>query len=155
MAALARTTDVAVCNGLLQHRFKPDAVTYAGFGKAKEVAGIVTREEANTIIVDDDLLLSQRRTLEDAVKIRVVDRTAVALDIFAQRATSREGKAQVELAQLGYMLPRLRGWSGSLSCRADDRTTDADAGIGSRGPGETRIEMDRHVTRTRITRLRR
>ncbi len=115
----------------------------------------MAREEADTIIVDDDLPPSQRRALEDAAKVKVVDRTAVILDIFAQHATSREGKAQVELAQLEYMLPRLRGWGGSLSRQAGGRAAGADAGIGSRGPGETKIEMDRRVIRTRIARLRR
>ena len=134
LAALAETAGAVVCDGLLQHRSKPDAATYVGSGKAKEIAGIVAREEADTIIVDDDLPPSQRRALEDAAKVKVVDRTAVILDIFAQHATSREGKAQVELAQLEYMLPRLRGWGGS---------------------GETKIEMDRRVIRTRIARLRR
>lgn len=115
----------------------------------------MAREEADTIVVDDDLAPSQRRALEDAAKVKVVDRTAVILDIFAQHATSREGKAQVELAQLEYMLPRLRGWGGSLSRQAGGRAAGADAGIGSRGPGETKIEMDRRVIRARIARLRR
>ena len=137
LAALAETAGAVVCDGLLQHRSKPDAATYVGSGKAKEIAGIVAREEADTIIVDDDLPPSQRRALEDAAKVKVVDRTAVILDIFAQHATSREGKAQVELAQAG------------------GRAAGADAGIGSRGPGETKIEMDRRVIRTRIARLRR
>ena len=155
LAALAETAGAVVCDGLLQHRSKPDAATYVGSGKAKEIADIVAREEADTIIVDDDLPPSQRRALEDAAKVKVVDRTAVILDIFAQHATSREGKAQVELAQLEYMLPRLRGWGGSLSRQAGGRAAGADAGIGSRGPGETKIEMDRRVIRTRIARLRR
>ena len=143
-----------VCDGLLQHRVKPDAATYVGSGKARELAGIVAQDEADTIIVDDDLPPSQRRALEDATKVKVVDRTAVILDIFAQHATSREGKAQVELAQLEYMLPRLRGWGGSLSRQAGGRAA-GDAGIGSRGPGETKIEMDRRVIRSRIAKLRR
>ncbi|WP_140444379.1 MULTISPECIES: GTPase HflX [unclassified Bifidobacterium] len=155
LAALAETAGAVVCDGLLQHRIKPDAATYVGSGKAKEIADIVAREEADTIVVDDDLPPSQRRGLEDAAKVKVVDRTAVILDIFAQHATSREGKAQVELAQLEYMLPRLRGWGGSLSRQAGGRAAGADAGIGSRGPGETKIEMDRRVIRTRIARLRR
>ena len=155
LAALAETAGAVVCDGLLQHRYRPDAATYVGSGKAKEIADIVAREEADTIIVDDDLPPSQRRALEDATKVKVVDRTAVILDIFAQHATSREGKAQVELAQLEYMLPRLRGWGGSLSRQAGGRAAGADAGIGSRGPGETKIEMDRRVIRTRIARLRR
>lgn len=153
LAALAETAGAVVCDGLLQHRIKPDAATYAGSGKARELAGIVAQEEADTIVVDDDLPPSQRRALEDATKVKVVDRTAVILDIFAQHATSREGKAQVELAQLQYMLPRLRGWGGSLSRQAGGRAA-GDAGIGSRGPGETKIEMDRRVIRSRIAKLR-
>ena len=155
LAALAETAGAVVCDGLLQHRIKPDAATYVGSGKARELAGIVAQDEADTIVVDDDLPPSQRRALEDATKVKVVDRTAVILDIFAQHATSREGKAQVELAQLEYMLPRLRGWGGSLSRQAGGRAAGADAGIGSRGPGETKIEMDRRVIRSRIARLRR
>ena len=143
LAALAETAGAVVCDGLLQHRIKPDAATYVGSGKARELAGIVAQDEADTIVVDDDLPPSQRRALEDATKVKVVDRAAVILDIFAQHATSREGKAQVELAQLEYMLPRLRGWGGSLSRQAGGRAAGADAGIGSRGPGETKIEMDR------------
>lgn len=154
LAALAETAGAEVCDGLLQHRLKPDAATYVGRGKARELADIVAVKEADTIVVDDDLPPSQRRALEDATKVKVVDRTAVILDIFAQHATSREGKAQVELAQLQYMLPRLRGWGGSLSRQAGGRAAGADAGIGSRGPGETKIEMDRRVIRTRIARLK-
>ena len=123
--------------------------------QARELADIVAVNEADTIVVDDDLPPSQRRALEDATKVKVVDRTAVILDIFAQHATSREGKAQVELAQLEYMLPRLRGWGGSLSRQSGGRAAGSDAGIGSRGPGETKIEMDRRVIRSRIARLRR
>ena len=155
LAALAETAGAVVCDGLLQHRYKPDSATYVGSGKARELADIVAVNEADTIVVDDDLPPSQRRALEDATKVKVVDRTAVILDIFAQHATSREGKAQVELAQLEYMLPRLRGWGGSLSRQAGGRAAGADAGIGSRGPGETKIEMDRRVIRSRIARLRR
>lgn len=155
LSALATTAGAVVCDGLLQHRLRPDAATYIGSGKARQLAGIVARCEADTIIVDDDLAPSQRRALEDSTKVKVVDRTAVILDIFAQHATSREGKAQVELAQLEYLLPRLRGWGGSLSRQAGGRAAGADAGIGSRGPGETKIEMDRRVIRGRIARLRR
>lgn len=155
LAALAETAGAVVCDGLLQHRLKPDSATYVGSGKARQIAGIVAQHEADTIVVDDDLAPSQRRALEDVAKVKVVDRTAVILDIFAQHATSREGKAQVELAQLEYMLPRLRGWGGSLSRQAGGRAAGADAGIGSRGPGETKIEMDRRVIRSRIARLKR
>jgi GTP-binding protein HflX len=155
LAALAETAGAEVCEGMLQHRLKPDPATYIGSGKAKELAGIVAQHEADTIIVDDDLAPSQRRALEDVAKVKVVDRTAVILDIFAQHATSREGKAQVELAQLQYMLPRLRGWGAALSRQAGGQAAGADGGIGSRGPGETQIELDRRVIRTRIARLRR
>ena len=155
LAALAGTAGAQVCDAVLQHRYRPDSSTYVGAGKAKEIAQIVAANDADTIIVDDDLPPSQRRALEDATKVKVVDRTAVILDIFAQHATSREGKAQVELAQLQYMLPRLRGWGAALSRQAGGRAAGADGGIGSRGPGETKIEMDRRVIRTRIARLRR
>ncbi|RSX55685.1 GTP-binding protein HflX [Bifidobacterium dolichotidis] len=154
LAALAETAGAQVVDGVLQHRAKPDAATYVGSGKAREIADIVAVNEADTIIVDADLPPSQRRALEDVTRVKVVDRTAVILDIFAQHAQSREGKAQVELAQLQYMLPRLRGWGAALSRQAGGRAAGADAGIGSRGPGETKIEMDRRVIRTRIARLR-
>ncbi|MDO4912926.1 MAG: GTPase HflX [Bifidobacteriaceae bacterium] len=153
LAALAQTAGAYVCDGVLQHRSKPNAATYLGSGKVREVADIVAIHEADTIIADDDLAPSQRRALEDVTKVKVVDRTALILDIFAQHATSREGKAQVELAQLQYMLPRLRGWGGSLSRQAGGRAS-AEGGIGSRGPGETKIEIDRRVIRNRIAKLR-
>lgn len=153
LAALAQTAGAVVCDGMLQQRYRPDAATYVGSGKARELAAVVAQHDADTIIVDDDLPPSQRRALEDATKVKVVDRTAVILDIFAQHATSREGKAQVELAQLQYMLPRLRGWGMALSRQAGGRAA-GDAGIGSRGPGETKIEMDRRAIRNRISKLR-
>ncbi|WP_404978513.1 GTPase HflX [Bifidobacterium aquikefiricola] len=155
LAALAQTAGAQVLDGVLQQRAKLDSATYVGSGKAYELAGLVARLEADTIIVDDDLHPSQRRALEDVTKVKVVDRTAVILDIFAQHATSREGKAQIELAQLEYMLPRLRGWGGSLSRQAGGQAAGQAGGIGSRGPGETKIEMDRRVIRTRIAKLRR
>ncbi len=154
LAALAETAGAEVMDGVLQHRFKPDASTFVGKGKASEIAGIVAATEADTIVVDADLAPSQRRELEDVTKVKVVDRTAVILDIFAQHATSREGKAQVELAQMEYMLPRLRGWGGSLSRQAGGQAAGVNGGIGSRGPGETKIELDRRVIRTRMARLR-
>ena len=154
LAALAETAGAEVCDGVLQQRSRPDGTSYVGSGKAREIADIVAANDADTIIVDADLPPSQRRALEDLTHVKVVDRTAVILDIFAQHATSREGKAQVELAQLQYMLPRLRGWGAALSRQAGGRAAGADAGIGSRGPGETKIEMDRRVIRTRIARLR-
>ncbi|WP_418969793.1 GTPase HflX [Alloscardovia omnicolens] len=154
LAALARTAGAEVVDGVLQHRSRPDKATYIGSGKANEVAGIVAATQSDTIIVDADLPPSQRRALEDVTKVHVVDRTAVILDIFAQHATSREGKAQVELAQMEYMLPRLRGWGGSLSRQAGGQAAGQAGGIGSRGPGETKIEMDRRVIRTRMAKLR-
>lgn len=153
LAALAQTAGAVVCDGILQQRYRPDAATYVGSGKAREIAAVVAQHDADTIIVDDDLPPSQRRALEDVTKVKVVDRTAVILDIFAQHATSREGKAQVELAQLQYMLPRLRGWGATLSRQAGGRAA-GEAGIGSRGPGETKIEMDRRAIRNRISKLR-
>ncbi|MEE1296138.1 MAG: GTPase HflX, partial [Bifidobacterium sp.] len=100
LAALADTAGAQVVDAVLQHRSRPDGATYVGSGKAKEIAQLVEAHDADTIIVDADLPPSQRRALEDVTKVKVVDRTAVILDIFAQHATSREGKAQVELAQL-------------------------------------------------------
>ena len=154
LAALAQTVGAQVMDGVLQHRFKPDSATYVGKGKANEIASIVAATEADTIVVDADLPPSQRRALEDVTKVKVVDRTAVILDIFAQHATSREGKAQVELAQLEYMLPRLRGWGAALSRQAGGQAAGVNGGIGSRGPGETQIELDRRIIRTRMARLR-
>lgn len=154
LSALAQTAGAQVVDGVLQHRSHPDAATFVGSGKAREIANIVAANDADTIIVDADLAPSQRRGLEDVAKVKVVDRTAVILDIFAQHATSKEGKAQVELAQLEYMLPRLRGWGASLSRQAGGQAAGQDGGIGSRGPGETQLELDRRVIRTRMAKLR-
>ena len=154
LAALADTAGSEVLDALLQHRFKPDPASYIGSGKAKEVARIVAAEGADTVVVNADLPPSQRRALEDIVGVKVVDRTAVILDIFAQHATSSEGKAQVELAQLEYMLPRLRGWGETLSRQAGGQAAGQAGGIGSRGPGETKIEMDRRRIRRLISKLR-
>ncbi|MFC4556347.1 GTPase HflX [Georgenia faecalis] len=154
LAALAETAGSQVLDGLLQRRVNPDPATYLGSGKAAELAELVASVGADTVVVDGDLAPSQRRGLEDVVKVKVVDRTALILDIFAQHAKSREGKAQVELAQLEYLLPRLRGWGESMSRQAGGRVAGG-AGIGSRGPGETKIELDRRRIRTRMARLRR
>ena len=105
-------------------------------------------------MADTELAPSQRRALEDAVKVKVIDRTAVILDIFSQHAKSREGKAQVELAQLEYLLPRLRGWGESMSRQAGGQVGGSGSGMGSRGPGETKIELDRRRIHTRMARLR-
>ncbi|MCL3792398.1 GTPase HflX, partial [Actinomyces sp. 186855] len=154
LAALAETAGSEVMDALIQKRDHPDPATYLGSGKAQELAEMVAAAGADTVIVDGELAPSQRRALEDVVKVKVVDRTAVILDIFAQHAKSREGKAQVELAQLEYLLPRLRGWGESMSRQAGGRVA-AGAGIGSRGPGETKIELDRRRIRDRMARLRR
>ena len=153
LAALAATAGSQVLEALLQRRDKPDPSTFLGSGKALELRDIVVETGADTVICDGELSPSQRRSLEDVVKVKVIDRTALILDIFAQHAKSREGKAQVELAQLQYLLPRLRGWGDSMSRQAGGRVA-AGAGIGSRGPGETKIELDRRRIRTRVARLR-
>ena len=154
LAALAETAGSEVLDGLVQRRLKPDPGTFLGSGKALELKDIVEASGADTVIVDSELAPSQRRALEDIVKVKVIDRTALILDIFAQHAKSREGKAQVELAQLEYMLPRLRGWGAFLSRQAGGRAASGE-GIGSRGPGETKIEMDRRRLRARMAKLKR
>ncbi|MBW8027985.1 GTPase HflX [Clavibacter michiganensis subsp. michiganensis] len=154
LAALAETAGAAVLDGLLQRRPTPDPSTYFGRGKAEELRALVAAVGADTVIADTELAPSQRRALEDVVKVKVIDRTAVILDIFSQHAKSREGKAQVELAQLQYLLPRLRGWGDSMSRQAGGQVGGAGAGMGSRGPGETKIELDRRRINTRMARLR-
>jgi GTP-binding protein HflX len=151
--ALAETAGAVVLDGLLQRRATPDPSTYFGKGKALELRDVVAASGADTVIVDSELAPSQRRALEDVVKVKVIDRTAVILDIFSQHAKSREGKAQVELAQLEYLLPRLRGWGESMSRQAGGQV-GAGNGMGSRGPGETKIELDRRRIHTRMSRLR-
>ncbi|MFC6357247.1 GTPase HflX [Luethyella okanaganae] len=154
LAALAETAGATVLDGLLQRRPHPDPSTYLGRGKAQELRDVVASLGADTVIADTELAPSQRRALEDVVKVKVIDRTAVILDIFSQHAKSREGKAQVELAQLEYLLPRLRGWGESMSRQAGGQVGGAGAGMGSRGPGETKIELDRRRIRTRMAKLR-
>lgn len=154
LAALAETAGAEVLDGLLQRRPHPDPATYIGKGKAEELRDIVAAVGADTVVANDELQPSQRRALEDVVKVKVIDRTALILDIFAQHAKSKEGKAQVELAQLEYLLPRLRGWGESMSRQAGGRVAGGE-GIGSRGPGETKIELDRRRIRTRMAQLRR
>src|SRR5690348_17004293 len=151
---LAETAGSLVLEGLIQRREKPDPATYIGSGKAREVRDVVLAGGADTVICDGELTPGQLRQLEDVVKVKVVDRTALILDIFAQHARSREGKAQVELAQMTYLLPRLRGWGASLSRQAGGRAAAGGVGIGGRGPGETKIELDRRRIRTRMAKLR-
>lgn len=152
---LAETAGSLVLEGLLQRRDKPDPATYIGAGKARELRDIVAACGADTVICDGELSPSQLRNLEKIVAVKVVDRTALILDIFAQHARSREGKAQVELAQMTYLLPRLRGWGESLSRQAGGRAAAGGVGIGGRGPGETKLELDRRRVRARMTKLRR
>jgi GTP-binding protein HflX len=154
LAALAETAGAVVLDGLLQRRPHPDPSTYFGKGKAQELAGAVAALGADTVIADTELAPSQRRALEDVERVKVIDRTAVILDIFSQHAKSREGKAQVELAQLEYLLPRLRGWGESMSRQAGGQVGGAGAGMGSRGPGETKIELDRRRIHSRMAKLR-
>ncbi len=154
LAALAETAGSEVLEGLMQRRNKPDAATYIGSGKARELRDVVLATGADTVICDGELTPGQLNHLEDIVKVKVVDRTWLILDIFAQHASSKEGKAQVSLAQMQYMLPRLRGWGESLSRQAGGRVAGG-AGIGTRGPGETKIETDRRRIGKSMAKLRR
>ena len=154
LKALAETAGSQVLEGLVQRRDRPDPATYVGSGKARELRDIVVATGADTVICDGELTPGQLRQLEDVVKVKVIDRTALILDIFAQHARSREGKAQVALAQMEYMLPRLRGWGESMSRQAGGRVAGG-GGIGTRGPGETKIETDRRRIRTKMAKLRR
>jgi GTP-binding protein HflX len=150
---LAETAGAEVLDAMVQRRAKPDAGTFIGKGKARELAATVQALGADTVIMDDELSPGQLRHLEELVDAKVIDRTVLILDIFAQHATSREGKAQVELAQLSYMLPRLRGWGESLTRVGSGMGSGGP--IGTRGPGETKMEVDRRRIRRRITKLRR
>ncbi len=152
LARLAETAGSVVLAGLIQRRDVPDTATYIGSGKALELKQIVKDNKADTVIFDGELSPGQLRHLEDIVKVKVIDRTWLILDIFAQHAKSSEGKAQVALAQMQYMLPRLRGWGEALSRQA---ASGGSVGIGTRGPGETKIETDRRRIRDSMARLRR
>ena len=154
LARLAETAGSQVLEGLIQRRDRPDPATYIGSGKAKELRDIVVLHGADTVICDGELTPGQLRQLEAVTKVKVVDRTALILDIFAQHARSKEGKAQVELAQMQYLLPRLRGWGESLSRQVGGRAAGG-LGIGGRGPGETKIEIDRRRINARMAKLRR
>ena len=154
LAQLAETAGSEVCDALIQRRDKPDASTYIGSGKVNVLRDVIAATGADTVICDGELTGGQLLALEKAVNVKVIDRTALILDIFAQHATSREGKAQVSLAQMEYMMPRLRGWGESLSRQAGGRA-GSNGGVGLRGPGETKIETDRRRIRERMARLRR
>jgi GTP-binding protein HflX len=151
---LAATDGVDVAGRLVQNRSRPDPATYLGSGKVDELAGMVRDQDAALVIADGELSPAQVRNLEERLGARVVDRTALILDIFAQHARSSEGKAQVELAQLAYQLPRLRGQGTELSRIGGGRTAGG-AGTGVRGPGEMRLERERRHIRRRMTALRR
>jgi GTPase len=145
---LVDTAGAASLVRVMQRRDTPDASTFVGRGKVAELKGYMRGLGADAVIFDDELTPAQQRNLEEQLEVKVLDRTIVILDIFAQHASSREGKAQVELAQLTYLLPRLRGWGHALSQQA--------GGIGAlRGPGETQLEVDRRKIDRRITKLRR
>ncbi len=154
LARLAETAGSQVLEGLVQRRDRPDPATYVGSGKVLELSDVVAATGADTVICDGELSPSQLRQLEAKLKVKVIDRTALILDIFAQHARSKAGKAQVELAQLQYFLPRLRGWGEALSRQAGGRAGGGTAGVGLRGPGETKLETDRRRIRTKISKLR-
>ncbi len=142
LASLAETAGAMVITRVLQSRQRPDPATFIGSGKAEELALVCQAMEIDLAILDDELTGAQQRNLENALGVRVIDRTALILDIFAQRAQSAEGKLQVELAQMKYRLPRLAGMGAALSRLG--------GGIGTRGPGETQLEVDRRRVRRRI-----
>jgi GTP-binding protein HflX len=147
VAELARTAGVEPVGAVVQHRTRPAARTYVGKGKLDELKEAYARLGAESLIVDDELEPAQQRHLEDALDARVVDRTQLILDIFAQHAVSAEGKLQVELAQLEYNLPRMRGMWRHLERLG--------GGVGTRGPGETQLETDRRLARRRIAVVKR
>ena len=147
LAALADSAGADPVARIVQSRAEPDPGTYVGKGKLGELHDVIHANRANAVILDQELSPGQLRSLEERLGVKVVDRTALILDIFALHARTREGKAQVELAQLNYLLPRLRGWGEAMSRLG--------GGIGTRGPGETKIEVDRQHIRRRISKLRR
>lgn len=154
LARLAETAGCTVVDAVIQRRDSPDAATYIGSGKVQEIRQLVHANDADTIICDGELSPAQLRRLETETKVKVVDRTWLILDIFARHAKSREGKNQVSLAQMEYMLPRLRGWGEALSRQAGGRAGGAGGGVGTRGPGETKLETDRRRIRQQISKLR-
>ena len=152
LAALAETAGPR-CSKAIQRRHKPDRDLHR-LGQGPRTAPDRRRHRRRHVICDGELSPAQLTALEKVVKVKVIDRTALILDIFAQHATSREGKAQVALAQMEYMLPRLRGWGESMSRQAGGRAGGS-GGVGLRGPGETKIETDRRRIRERMAKLRR
>jgi GTPase len=158
LASLARTAGAEVVGNLVQRLRTPDQATYVGKGRAHELAELRLQLEFDLLVMDDELTATQHRNLESLTEARVIDRTALILDIFAQHAHTREGQLQVELAQLEYRLPRLAGRGQAMS-RLGGGSRGASGGvggaIGARGPGETKLEIDRRRIRARIAELRR
>jgi GTPase len=150
LAALADSAGADAVARLVQSRPEPDPGMFIGKGKLEDVRDLVNRYRADAVILDHELTPGQLRSLEERLSVKVIDRTALILDIFALHARSREGKAQVELAQLNYLLPRLRGWGEAMSRLGGGGA----GGIATRGPGETKMEVDRQHIRRRITKLR-
>jgi GTP-binding protein HflX len=146
LAALADSAGAEPIARLVQSRQEPDPATYVGKGKLQEIHDRVHGSDAQTVIFDQELSPGQLRSIEERLGVKVIDRTALILDIFALHARSKEGKAQVELAQLNYLLPRLRGWGEAMSRLG--------GGIGTRGPGETKLEVDRQHIRRRVSKLK-
>lgn len=146
LVRLLWTAGAETVDYVVQRRDAPDPATYIGRGKVDAVRDVVAERGADAVVFDDELSPAQQRNLEEAIGQKVLDRTIVILDIFAQHASSREGKAQVELAQLEYLLPRLRGWGDALS-RQEGR-------VGTRGPGEAQLEVDRRRIMRRISKLK-
>lgn len=146
LIALSYTANVEVLHVILQRRTKPDPSYFIGEGKAEQLRELCQQTGANAIIFNDSLTPAQGRNLEELIGVKIIDRSQLILDIFAQRAQSKEAKLQVELAQLEYLLPRLRGWGEALG--------QLGAGIGTRGPGETKLEMERQAINRRIHRIK-
>ncbi|MDW8046167.1 MAG: GTPase HflX, partial [Chloroflexota bacterium] len=147
LAELARTAGAVVVGMATQRLEHPNPATYIGKGKLQEIIESSRALGANVVIFDDELSPSQQRNLEKAIGLKVIDRTALILDIFATRARTKEGRLQVELAQMEYLLPRLAGqWS---------HLERLEGAIGTRGPGETQLETDRRLVRNRIAKIKR
>ena len=151
LEALLETAGGEAAASVLQNRASPDPRTFIGEGKVSEIKDLVKTEEATTVIFDNDLSPSQLRVLTEELGVQVLDRSALILDIFAQRARTREGRLQVELAQYQYLLPRLTGMWTHLERQAG---TSGKGPIGSKGPGETQLETDRRHIRRKIDKLR-